>query len=425
MQEIFYNGNIITNNDNNEVMEAMIINDGSVFFVGQNDEVLNLKTDETKVNDLKQKYIYPTAFDLKTNIFNQIEQNLRKEKKIKKFQVSADINEDYENFENFEEYKKEYIKLENEYVKNGITTIVELNIDKLQFAFWKKMSEEKFLNIDVVCYVDFLDSKQVMDDNCVTYRKYKNRVRLGGYYVKVDGKLSALKAWLNKPYSGTKSSCGSGELYGEQLFYIVKTALEEKKQLYFEANGDKAIREVLTVLKEVEEKEKITEFFRPIIYGAELITKKIYADLKHFDVTLLLEEYDKKELKQLRRFIGFRRKRHFHNYKSLLKNGIKFITLKSSEKIQNISSWINLWFDKKRKLREKYTKNNEFKIKFESFLQKMIYINPAYICFDQDTKAGLETQKQANFMIVNKSLFDRADFKKNINSVYIFGEKKC
>ena len=312
----------------------------------------------------------------------------------------------------------------NEYVKNGITTIVELNIDKLQFAFWKKMSEEKFLNIDVVCYVDFLDSKQVMDDNCVTYRKYKNRVRLGGYYVKVDGKLSALKAWLNKPYSGTKSSCGSGELYGEQLFYIVKTALEEKKQLYFEANGDKAIREVLTVLKEVEEKEKITEFFRPIIYGAELITKKIYADLKHFDVTLLLEEYDKKELKQLRRFIGFRRKRHFHNYKSLLKNGIKFITLKSSEKIQNISSWINLWFDKKRKLREKYTKNNEFKIKFELFLQKMIYINPAYICFDQDTKAGLETQKQANFMIVNKSLFDGADFKKNINTVYIFGEKK-
>ena len=56
MQEIFYNGNIITNNDNNEVMEAMIINDGSVFFVGQNDEVLNLKTDETKVNEMNMIY---------------------------------------------------------------------------------------------------------------------------------------------------------------------------------------------------------------------------------------------------------------------------------------------------------------------------------------------------------------------------------
>ena len=293
MQEIFYNGNIVTNGGEKEVVEAMIVNEGSVFFAGQKDEVLNLKTDDTIVHDLKKEYIYPCLFDLKTNIFNQIDKKLKNAKKIKKIQVSADIDENYENFANFEDYKKEYLILEKQYIKNGISTIVEKNIDKLQFAFWKKMAEEKLLTLDVVCYVDIMDSKQVMDDNCVTYRKYKNHVRLGGYYLKVDGRVQDLRAWLSKPYAGTKSHCGSGELCGEQLYFLIKTALEERKQMFFEVNGDKAVNEVLTVLKEVEEKDKIKEFYRPIFYGAAVLKKKFYEDFKHFDITILFEEFDK------------------------------------------------------------------------------------------------------------------------------------
>ena len=69
-----------------------------------------------------------------------------------------------------------------------------------------------------------------MDDNCVTYRKYRNHFRLGGYYLKIDGKINELKAWLNKPYVGSKNYCGLAELSGEYLYYLIKMALEEKKQ---------------------------------------------------------------------------------------------------------------------------------------------------------------------------------------------------
>ena len=47
MQEIFYNGKVFTNNEKFEIVDAMIINDGSVVYSASNEEVLNLKTEET------------------------------------------------------------------------------------------------------------------------------------------------------------------------------------------------------------------------------------------------------------------------------------------------------------------------------------------------------------------------------------------
>ena len=64
-------------------------------------------------------------------------------KKLKKIQNPDEINEDYDNFANFDEYKKEFLLIEKEYIKNGITTVFELGIDKKAFAFWKKMCYTK------------------------------------------------------------------------------------------------------------------------------------------------------------------------------------------------------------------------------------------------------------------------------------------
>ena len=424
MQEIFYSGKIITNNENNDVLSSLMINDGSIFFVGEKDEILNLKTEDTKVNDLKDSYVYPTLFDVNANIFNKIDNKFKNANKNKKTQKSDEINEDYDNFYNFDDYKKEYLKLEKEYIKNGITTVFEINIDKRCFAFYKKMSEDKLLNIDVVGYVNLLESKQVMDDNCVTYRKYRNRFRLGGYYLKIDGLIQDLKAWLSKPYSGTKSYHASGEAYGEHLYYLLKTALEEKKQVLFEVNGDKAIGEVLTVLSEIEDKEKVSEFYRPIFFGAGIIPKKLYNKIKHFDITLILKECNKNITKQINKFIGFGRRKYFNNYDSLIKHDMRFMLINNEFDYQNFEAFANLFLVKKRKKELNNIENNNKMIKFRRYLQKLLFDVPSYICFDQDTKMTLETQKQANFVIAKEDIFTCDNYKKNIKSVYIFGEKK-
>ena len=123
MQEIFYNGKIYTNNEKQEIFDSMIINEGSVVYVGEKEEVLNLKTEDTKVHNLKESFVYPTLFEFKGNIFELLTDRLKNANKIKDVQNLDEINDDYENFANFDLYKKEYLKFEKELLKNGISTI--------------------------------------------------------------------------------------------------------------------------------------------------------------------------------------------------------------------------------------------------------------------------------------------------------------
>ena len=43
-----------------------------------------------------------------------------------------------------------------------------------------------------------------MDDNCRSYRKYKNHFRLGGYHITLDGLLLNKRACLTKKYPKEK-----------------------------------------------------------------------------------------------------------------------------------------------------------------------------------------------------------------------------
>ena len=425
MQEIFYNGHIVTNNENHDILNAMMVNEGSVVYVGESEEVLNLKTDDTKVTDLKEKYLYPTMFEFKDDVFEIITTKLKNAKKIKEVQKPEEINEDYENFANYEAYKKEYLKLEKEFMKQGISTIVLTKIGKVEFAFLKQISEEKCLTLDIVAYVDIVSAKQVMDDNCVTYRKYRNHLRLGGYYLKIDGKIQELKALLKKHYAGSKTYFGFQETSSEQLFYLMKEALSEKKQILFDVSGDKAIQDVLSVLDEVSEKEKITEFFRPIFYGVGLVEKKIYQKLKHYDITLVFENLENQEIKKVSRFIGVARKNKFQNFDSLIKNGIRFVFTSNKLLELGVKNFKNSAFFTKCDFNSKMLKNNKIIANYTNLLYNFIYSNYAYICFDQDKKATLETQKQANFIISDISIFEalKSDVQ-FVKNVYIEGVKK-
>ena len=425
MQKIFYNGNIFTNNENQDIAQAMIVNDGRVVYVGDNDEILNLKTDETELLNLKEKYVYPTFFCFKEGIFEFLSERLKNAKKIKEIQNSDDIDENYENFANFEEYKKEYIKLEKEFIKNGISTIIWTKIGKVEFAFLKQISEEKRLSVDIVAYVDIVSSKQVMDDNCVTYRKYRNHLRLGGYYLKIDGRIQELKALLKKHYVGSKTYFGFQETSNEQLYYLIKEALSEKKQILFDVSGDKAIENVLKVLDDVSEKEKIAEFYRPIFYGVGLVDKRIYPSLKKFDVTLVFENLSKEDIKKAKRGIGIFRRKKFQNLKSLKKNKIRLLFSLNNYSEFEINNIKKSSFFAKCKFNSKMLKNYKNIEKNTNLLGDLFYSNFAYICFDQDKKAILETEKQANFIISNNSIIESVlNNTSFVKGVYFEGEKK-
>ena len=64
MQQIFYNAKIITMNDAMPEANSFLANDGAVVFVGEKQEVLDMKTDDTKLIDLKGLTVFPSFFSL-------------------------------------------------------------------------------------------------------------------------------------------------------------------------------------------------------------------------------------------------------------------------------------------------------------------------------------------------------------------------
>jgi len=69
MDTIFFNGNIHTMNEE-EIVNALAVKDGLVFAIGSNDEILKLKTKETRVIDLENKLMIPGFNDSHLHLFN-------------------------------------------------------------------------------------------------------------------------------------------------------------------------------------------------------------------------------------------------------------------------------------------------------------------------------------------------------------------
>lgn len=61
-KKIYFNGNIITVDQNESVVEAILIEDGKIKAVGSNDEILSLDKDATKI-DLEKKTVLPGFID--------------------------------------------------------------------------------------------------------------------------------------------------------------------------------------------------------------------------------------------------------------------------------------------------------------------------------------------------------------------------
>ena len=70
MDKIYYNGRIITMDEQNPAAEAVAVKDGRFAFVGGNVEALALKTDHTELIDLQGAAVYPGLIDTHLHILN-------------------------------------------------------------------------------------------------------------------------------------------------------------------------------------------------------------------------------------------------------------------------------------------------------------------------------------------------------------------
>ena len=415
MQKIFYNGKIYTFDEADTICEAMLTNDGSIVLTSSNEEVLSMKTDETEVVDLCKKVVIPTFFDLNCNVYRMLEENLKNANLSDFLENNSEIDLNYDKFVNLEKYKTEFLKIQDEFLKRGITTIFEYGLTNKEFIFWKKLSEQDALKIDVIGFVDMISSKQVMDDNCRSYRKYKKHFRLGGYYLKCDGNLFEKTAWLIKPYARSKGYRAYGNLVDEQLSFLIKNALEEKKQIVFDASGDASISMVLRCFEENAKDKQIEDLFKPIILGADLISKAQIQKAKSLGFTILFKPHIIHEHgKKIKSFVGLLRAKKLQPAKLCNDMSLNFLLVSDESKISDVGWLIKLASSRLTERGKVLGKSQRIFVPIKNLIYKY-----SEIAFDSAFKGSLENGKLANFILLDGDNFDKS---MDVKSTYIEGE---
>lgn len=401
MQKIFYNAKIVTFDKNLPSASAFLTNDENIVFVGSDEDVLTMKTDDTFVFDMGGKTILPSFYDTNSSIYNMIEERLKNAKKDNFLENNSEIDLNYEKFNNFDAYKTEFLEIQKEFLKNGITTVFEMNICSKEFTFWKKISESGALKLDIIGYIKITTDKDIMDNNCKSYRKYKNHFRLGGYYISIDGTLSKKGAWLSKRYKGEKSYVGYPRVHEEQLSFLIKNVLAEKKQFVVETNGDNALDQFLRCFSENVKDLSDLERFRPIAKNCNFISKKHLKDMKNLGISPSFEIAEiKNNGERFKKILGIFRAKVVQPVKLVMKNDMKFLLSPTIDSVPNIFELANLATDRTTLGKRKLGKNYE--ISFEEAMQSLIEYS-SYFAFDFGIKGSIENGKRADFVVLDNS----------------------
>lgn len=394
-QKIFISGKINTMSCQSPRAEALFVSGTNIVLAASNSEVKALVHGESHTINLNGLSVYPSFFDSEINIFNIIKQNLKNAKSCKNNVKNASKTPNNENFYNLDAAIEELKTIQQQLIALGITTVFEMNINAEEFEFWKKVTELDALKIDVIGYVGFKDSKIVMDENCRSYRKYKNHFRLCGYFVELDGKLERGGAWVSRAYRHTKHF-GHNELVDEELEYIIKTALDEKKQLVLSASGDRAVEQFIRCYQKVA--VNVEDNYRPYLTDLGFISSGQLKKLAEYNIGLRFDYfYRERNEETLKKVLGRLRYKNLINLKKLAKCGAKFIVgvqLSEFEKFKQIL-FKTVQIDRKQLA--------------DAFVQ-----NSAHFGFEDMSKGSLESGKLANFVVL--------DSENAVVQVYIGGE---
>ena len=144
------------------------------------------------------------------------------------------------------------------YLQNGFTTAQEGKSRPAVDAAWAGLADRGELLVDVVSYPSATQGLQAMDSPFVG-RSYRNRFRIGGVKVTLDGSPQGRTAWLTQPYYRVPEGrsvdyAGYPALKEERVFAIVDEAFARGWQLLAHVNGDAAADQLIRAVRAAEQR---------------------------------------------------------------------------------------------------------------------------------------------------------------------------
>lgn len=162
------------------------------------------------------------------------------------------------------------------YLQNGYTTAVEGRATPDDLALYTQAADTGALKLDVMIYADLASAGPVLKGHkSVGPKYYKNRLRLAGVSLALDGVAEDRSAWMSQPYQlppPGKRSAYSGYAWAsdEAATDLITRAYAGGWQVAVQANGDAAIDQAIAGLRAAATKQP-GKGRQPLLVGAQAL----------------------------------------------------------------------------------------------------------------------------------------------------------
>ena len=300
-----------------------------------------------------------------------------------------------------EEFLHAFEEGQRRYAAHGITTVQEgMMIDEL-LPFYRMLTEQDRLYLDVVLYADIRRSEGLRKALEPYRNGYRDHVRLGGYKIFLDGSPQSRTAWLRAPYEGAEDGyCGYGTLSDEETKAAIRQAFRDHMQILAHCNGDAACEQYIRCYEEVKQEFPGQEI-HPVLVHAQLLGRDQLERVKKLGMIpsfFVAHVYHWGEVH--RENFGELRASRISPCKSALNQGIRF-TFHQDTPVIAPNMMETVWCAVNRRTSGGYVLGAEERIPVEEAL-KAVTIHAAWQYGEDGEKGSITPGKSADFVILDR-----------------------
>ena len=289
------------------------------------------------------------------------------------------------------------------YLKNGISTAQDGFMKEGEWKLLKAASDLGRLKMDVVCYPELSGSQHIVQENLEYRGVYRNRLKIGGYKIFLDGSPQGRTAWMSKPYCNTQDGyCGYPAHSEEDVETYLGTALKEGIQILVHCNGDAAAEQMIDAYEAARLKYPYAPDIRPVMIHAQLVRRDQLdrmADLKMIASFFVAHTYYWGDV-HLKNF-GAERAVAISPAKSALDKGVVYTFHQDTPVIQP-NMLETIWCAVNRVSKTGIVMGKSERISPLDAL-KGVTINAAYQYFEEKSKGSIREGKNADLVILDRN----------------------
>lgn len=172
-------------------------------------------------------------------------------------------------------------KGQEEYAQKGYLTAQDGRTTIEQLAALRKGADDSLYYIDVVAYPDItLGTDYINEGSYTPTHQYRNKFRVGGVKLTLDGSPQGKTAWLTQCYHVNpegRTGCYEGYpiMGDDQATAYVKNAFQHHWQILCHTNGDAAIDQYLQAVKAAESEFGYNDHRTVMVHGQTLRNNQI------------------------------------------------------------------------------------------------------------------------------------------------------